>query len=832
MSNLLNGAVLLIGSLYWEDEHNAVLKEQGKLRSDWRLTSLDMEDAVIVTCPIRYGRKSASRFNTYTMVFSNSCPVSGKAILVPFKNPVDSERDLMDLAVQAQKLANAEGITKPSEFRTYNKWGVVGLAISPKLFEEKPDAAQKLKEFWANRNRDFSNKGYCIEGTESPTVDNDALMSIDFDWDQHKNMPDYFLCTSTKPELADYPEADTVARAMKTAKPPYFTYFNENMKSGIYTYLDADICKYLPTDIASSFANNPDRIKMEDYNGHLTYFRRDLVLALGENVYANSYKELAISLLQCIEDDFELIDAPDDNELQKVFKMLIAKYDSHFSDYGMYSRTAGNIFSEFVQAFLGYEKLPYIEKERLEKAVKADLKRRTDQILAYEEIDFIRKLKSGEESPRDHQEMMIAAFYKRNLDEADKILHHYLYKLDDRVLHNCSIGNTGSISERAMQAYFDRPYFSSLPNSDAFFDHDKINKARHRLYDLPTSIEDGNRLVELYKVDKTSFYDQLKSISPPAHVFQSIISSIDFSSGILQHRKDLFLEMKALFLEQKWYGFYALALSQIEGIFTEMVKLVNPHKHNYPSLSYKVNDIRSVYDYASQYMDYFEYHIPFLRNKFMHSGIDTISEIECHDLLYDVRYLAITFHELKTPVILTNKLINAASIINFSDVAGFNHYFKLLDTLKEKKQYDSLKEKIDDFEITFLSQHTSLEYLASEVGEQLEDKFDFWYQYQYEYFFNMDSSLNLFEASKTEIGKKENLLLIEHFLKNANEHFETLISYDYFLKKIKTYIPSMSEEAANNFESVRKKYQDDFEKISIIEKHLKPVITEYRSQLY
>ena len=67
----LNGGILIVGSLLWDER-----------REGWRRSRLDMESAELVTAPIRYGRQSETRGNTYTMVFSRGCD-TGKAMVVP-----------------------------------------------------------------------------------------------------------------------------------------------------------------------------------------------------------------------------------------------------------------------------------------------------------------------------------------------------------------------------------------------------------------------------------------------------------------------------------------------------------------------------------------------------------------------------------------------------------------------------------------------------------------------------------------------------------------------------------------------------------------------------
>lgn len=92
--------ILIIGSLFWDTE---------PARQYWRNSRLLLNSAQQVYAPIRYGRKSSSRNDTYTMVFSRLCVRRdygfGKALAVPCRHDITSTDDLM---AEAQALWAAE----------------------------------------------------------------------------------------------------------------------------------------------------------------------------------------------------------------------------------------------------------------------------------------------------------------------------------------------------------------------------------------------------------------------------------------------------------------------------------------------------------------------------------------------------------------------------------------------------------------------------------------------------------------------------------------------------------------------------------------------------
>ena len=111
----LNAGILIIGSLLWDER-----------RGPWRDARLDMTSAQTATAPIRYGRLSESRGNTYTMVFSRLC-TAGHAKVLRCTRSVSTPAELID---EAEALWKAE---QPSADpgRIAVNWGCVALLSNP-----------------------------------------------------------------------------------------------------------------------------------------------------------------------------------------------------------------------------------------------------------------------------------------------------------------------------------------------------------------------------------------------------------------------------------------------------------------------------------------------------------------------------------------------------------------------------------------------------------------------------------------------------------------------------------------------------------------------------
>lgn len=228
----MKGAVIVIGSLLWENKENALNKKQGLIRAEWR-KCLDLDNKISFKVPIRYGRKSSSKRCTYTMVFSNSVKTLGKAYLIPFK---ESSKDFTNLREQALQLSIAEGIsTDRYPKRLKASWGAVAIT-----FNRNQDFSE-LKKQWHNEFKEFDNDGYRI-GTEKPSIT--LKGELNFKIKLPDNI-DYVLATPVKPELNEYPNIEKIADAIIESKPRYETYAKENFKNGIRVENDELLIKLI-----------------------------------------------------------------------------------------------------------------------------------------------------------------------------------------------------------------------------------------------------------------------------------------------------------------------------------------------------------------------------------------------------------------------------------------------------------------------------------------------------------------------------------------------------------------------------------------------------------
>jgi hypothetical protein len=225
----LTAGVLTIGSLLWDSE---------KKRPAWRAARLNVGAAQTVTAPIRYGRFSESRGNSYTMVFSRKCPL-GQAQLVPWSNTIST---IQDLIAEAEHLSKAEQ-PRAKVHRIASDWGCVALLCNP-----GKEIPVDILMGWAERidgEDDYGNVSQMQE--EGPLVSGDGLLRIDWPRLVEGGAPadvDLLLVTANDPEITaaspTYPTAQIIAEAWNRAGKNV-EYFWRNSDNGISTFQDAEI---------------------------------------------------------------------------------------------------------------------------------------------------------------------------------------------------------------------------------------------------------------------------------------------------------------------------------------------------------------------------------------------------------------------------------------------------------------------------------------------------------------------------------------------------------------------------------------------------------------
>ncbi len=237
---LLSVGILVIGSLYWEDD---------PVREEWRNSRLEFSTQYTVSAPIRYGRLSSSRGNTYTMVFSLLCTRQshrlGIAKAISLRHTIETPNQLIEEAEHLWAVEQHQ--SRPNGYFSAG-WGCVALLVNP-----ASQVPQDLLNRWTERVADEARYGELAHTkSEGRCVTSKGFLNIPWPrlLEDATLLPmDILLATATNPTLtngsANYPRIRKIARAWRQSTANNEEYFWRNYENGIRTYQDETILKIL-----------------------------------------------------------------------------------------------------------------------------------------------------------------------------------------------------------------------------------------------------------------------------------------------------------------------------------------------------------------------------------------------------------------------------------------------------------------------------------------------------------------------------------------------------------------------------------------------------------
>lgn len=238
--------IIAIGSLLWDNSTK---------REAWRKKYLNSTRTPI-SLPIRYGRISSSRMNTYTMTYSKNLKKEeyGQGIVIGLKKNVINISDLKGFAEDVirveRDITQKDWKNKIMEepFSLNWKWGVLGVCINPKHINEgrlQKDIIE-VHNFWQKNLTNFDPNQFSIS-KEPLMVDKKGVFEID--WTDDIKEYDLLLSTVIEPitntDNRDYPDSNIITKKMYEGN--YYSYFINNIENNITTHNDADIKELIKT---------------------------------------------------------------------------------------------------------------------------------------------------------------------------------------------------------------------------------------------------------------------------------------------------------------------------------------------------------------------------------------------------------------------------------------------------------------------------------------------------------------------------------------------------------------------------------------------------------
>lgn len=439
----------------------------------------------------------------------------------------------------------------------------------------------------------------------------------------------------------------------------------------------------------------------------------------------------------------------------------------------------------YMRLFLQFESAPGEELNKLSAIVNADLQKIDASIANYQTFSFI----SNGETPRNHRDRTIKAFYDRCMEERHKITEYIANGMKIRALNKALGQSPLGSGMRFMESFFDRPYKSPYGYSEKLFDYTKIDSVTHRVG--PLLVSEANELKALYVMDKPLFYEKLLEKIPVDEPLETLSKYGDYLPLFKEQRKEIFKELIELYKSGKWFGFYALGLAQIEGLFGDMCKLCDP-TFNKPkaTLPDKVGEIRPHYKGPEIRLDYFQYEVPNQRNAFLHKGITTREDVNeqqeiatlCNDVLFDLSECLKIYGILDTDANWLNRLIRNPDIMEFHSVGSFCFYFGLVSGVKQKRQFYFFEESIKN-----LNQSVFPDYIFS-IAYDIKQDYETAYL-AFERTINLivsagETPFNLSEAGGLDINNNAALIRSEinnYLLSELEDHLKFLLQVKKFM---------------------------------------------------
>jgi hypothetical protein len=550
--------------------------------------------------------------------------------------------------------------------------------------------------------------------------------------------------------------------------------------------------------------------------GDLRELQKEILEKLTEEqLFAEKKPELCFHVLSLFDfpegglrvDKIELLEAACD----EVLKIIGADPESMEEIWGKRDKDRDPM-GELMLHLLGYKYPPGAMYEYLDTLVNKDLEECNDYIAKYETEDFIRK----GETPRNHKDGTRKAFYDRCIRERDQIQVYLTEGMRDRAIEKAMGLDLGSMS--IFEGFKDRPYRTPYPDSKRYFDDQAIDKVAHRTWEL--TLREAIELKPKYKADKKAFYAELDSKIPIADSLASLISYANYIPLIHPQRKVIFPELKKLFEQQEWFGFYALCLTQIEGVFGDMSLMCDPERKTSGALPDKVKFVKNYYPHNEIGLDYFAFELPNRRNAFLHSGIESSGEemeLLCKDTLLDLVEALRIFNSLDTDANWLHRLMNKVDE-EFHSIRNFCFYFDLVSGITEKDQLKYFDGRINHFRESLLPS------LLFDVAFTIDERFESaWKKLRDALFYNTQEEPFCLDIDT--VTKKDIYTRVASIKNKANavvtwmdNEMEELLHMKSFIEKYEQYvnITNLDELVLVTFNKFKADHFEKLDKLSHI----------------
>lgn len=562
--------------------------------------------------------------------------------------------------------------------------------------------------------------------------------------------------------------------------------------------------------------------KKYDLNGLKEAFSRQLV---NYELLQESKEKIIYSCLSKI--NFTKLDNSQSSIVKYSTKLLNVFYPISIRN------EKNNPIEVFFSFILGFKKIPISCKIEIETKVKTDL-RKMDRLLEhYNSIKCIQVyLKAPEKfSPRNHYDFMVFTFYKRAQTKYQTINSYLACGLDDRAIQKAQEkeetlkGFEAEYIKLKDYPYLDFIYSKNLDEREIDWekiDFRKINLVRNKWDILPLRQE--------YSFENKSLRTEIISKTKPRNCFDIIIKRVN-KLPLLNERRLIFRELKQLFNSKKYYGFYALALPQIEGIFSDIFTITEPKKQNRLALPQKVDNARAYYKWHDFSFDYFQYYLPLQRNKFSHSGNDSEIKFKAYQTLLDLKYLVEVFENVNAPLSLLSKMLHIDKV-SINDISDLYSLYSLLSSVDKNGQLAEIERDFHKFcdQNIYNNQRISkmltliisdFDKCYNQVSDEMRSRL-FMSSYNIDFELKSSARKNLHENK--DVIKK--LFKDKIFTFSIDNCLKLLRDMIYFSNLFLNYSKGKDKNISQIIDKFNKEKKNQIDNIKFIIKEIKPEITD------
>jgi len=564
--------------------------------------------------------------------------------------------------------------------------------------------------------------------------------------------------------------------------------------------------------------------EIKDGKFSLKEFKKFFILYMNYEQYLlNSKTEIVGAALSYI--NFK-IKSSEKSNIEKYALKVLRCFESDFKYIDFENKPIHRFFS----IILGLHCKPIKYKYEIELQVKSDLWRIEELIERYRQEKFIKDFELNSYTPRNQHEKTEIAFFLRAKQKYKEVGDYLIKDLDIRAINKALDKRPENIEEmyKDLVEKKDYPYYEHIYKNKIVYDIDyekidsqKINLLKNKWSYLGYCVS--------YVYDNKTYEEIIKKVNA-----SNLISKLNEQFNLiptLKERKPIFKELKLLFENENYYGFYALAIPQIEGLFADMIYLIEPDsKKLSKSLVEKISHISSFYKSSNFYFDYYMYFLPKQRNKFSHSGKDKNIKGKSFQILLDLLHIISIYSEIDSPVNKLNNTINDG-LLHFVHIGNYADFLVQLSKSKRSQKFNLIEKKTNKFAQKLFASGSKIEGFLDLLFEDFKNAFT-----------SFDEYLQLFAERKDKVNLKkqsmqsivENISFFEKEILARpsilfEEDFKVLADTITFIKKYPKTYKNLNKKIDKKIKEFAKEEKSKIDKIYFLNSKLDIELPSYFS---